>query len=186
MTDPAEVTQLLNLHRTGDRGALDRLLPLVYEELRRLVRAHLRGERSDHTLQPTALVHEAYVRLTGQRSVDGENRGQFLGIASQMMRRVLVNYAVARSTAKRQAGEDAVAAIPAVDGSKLVDVLAMDQALTRLKELDERQERIVELRVFAGLNVEETAEVLGLSPATVKREWAVARLWLRRELAQFP
>jgi RNA polymerase sigma factor (TIGR02999 family) len=184
MADPAEVTQLLNLHRAGDRDALDRLLPLVYEELRRLARAHLRNERDGHTLQPTALVHEAYVRLTGQKSVDWENRAQFLGIASQMMRRVLVNYAVARQAAKRQAVVGGGVTVETVEGRGLVDVLVMDQALTRLKEIDERQERIVELRCFAGLSVEETAEVLGLSTPTVKREWSVALLWLRRELAR--
>ncbi|QOY87008.1 ECF-type sigma factor [Paludibaculum fermentans] len=182
-----DVTQLLALHTAGDKSALDRLLPLVYEELRRLARAYLSRERDGHTLQPTALVHEAYMRLIGQQTVDWSNRAQFLGVAASMMRRVLVNYAEARNAARR----DSSGVLPdpgaaAVSDRQMVDILTLDQALSRLKDVDPRQMQIVELRYFAGLSIEETAEALNLSVATVKREWAVARLWVRRELAGSP
>ena len=182
MASQGEVTQLFEAHRGGDKQALDKVLPLVYDELRLLARLYLNRERGDHTLQPTALVHEAYMRLVGQYSVDWSNRGQFMGVAAKMMRRVLINYAEAKNSAKR---DDAMAMfeLPNIIDTKPVDVLALDIALDKLKEIDPLQERLVELRFFAGLTAEEAAEVLEVSTATVNREWAVARMWLRRELA---
>jgi RNA polymerase sigma factor (TIGR02999 family) len=179
-----EVTALLREWSSGDRGALERLMPLVYGELHKLAAFHLRSERGDHTLQPTALVHEAYLRLVGQRSVSWANRAHFYGIAAQMMRRVLVDHARRRLAAKRSPGtlyvdlgEEAVAA-----PDRVPELLALDRALTELERLDPRQARVVELRFFAGLSVEETAEVAGVSTATVKREWRTARAFLRHEI----
>jgi RNA polymerase sigma factor (TIGR02999 family) len=178
------VTQLLLAWQGGNQAALDELFPIVYDELRRLARGYLRQERPGHTLQPTALVHEAYLRLIDQRSVSWQNRAQFFGLAAQMMRRILVNHAVARRADKR--GGDAQR-IPLDDvlevlEARQVDVVALDLALTKLHDLDARQSQIVELRFFGGLTVEETAEVIGISPATVKREWTAAKLWLLREI----
>jgi RNA polymerase sigma factor (TIGR02999 family) len=179
-----EVTALLKEWSAGDRGALERLMPLVYGELRQLAASHLRSERGDHTLQPTALVHEAYLRLIGQRSVTWANRAHFFGIAAQMMRRVLVDHARRRLAAKRSPGTlyvdlgEEVAAAP----DRAPELLALDRALTELERLDPRQARVVELRFFAGLSVEETAEVAGVSTATVKREWRTARAFLRHEI----
>lgn len=159
-------------------------MPLVYGELRQLAASHLRSERGDHTLQPTALVHEAYLRLVGQRSVSWANRAHFFGIAAQMMRRVLVDHARRRLAAKRSPGAlridlgDEAAAAP----DRAPELLALDRALTELERLDPRQARVVELRFFAGLSVEETAEVAGVSTATVKREWRTARAFLRHEI----
>ena len=184
MPDPAEVTQLLIGCRQGDRQALDQLLPLVYDELRRLARGYLSRERAGHTLQPTALVHEAYLRLIGQQSVDWRNRAQFLGLAAQMMRRILVNHAEARQAAKRSRPEqDPWPEATALSESQLLDVLTLDRALVALHTLDPRQERIIELRYYAGLSLEETAEVMEISLATVKREWSIARLWIRQQLS---
>jgi RNA polymerase sigma factor (TIGR02999 family) len=168
----------------GDPGALDDCFPLVYYELRRLAGRFLRAEGDGHTLQPTALVHEAYLRLVGQRSVDWRNRAQFLGVAAEMMRRILVNHAVARRTEKRGGGASRVALDETVRVLEAddVDLLALDGALAALAAVDARASRVVELRFFAGLGIEETAEVLGVSPATVKRDWTVARAWLRRRL----
>ena len=179
---PSEVTQLLEQYRGGDKQALDKVLPIVYDELRQLARLYINRERAGHTLQPTALVHEAYMRLVGQFNVDWRNRGQFMGVAAKMMRRVLLNYAEARNAAKRDDGTAAFE-LPNIIDSKPIDVVALDIALDKLKEIDPLQERLVELRFFAGLNAEEAAEVLELSTATINREWAVAKLWLRRELA---
>ena len=179
-----EVTALLREWSAGDRGALERLMPLVYGELRQLAASHLRSERGDHTLQPTALVHEAYLRLVGQRSVSWANRAHFFGIAAQMMRRVLVDHARRRLAAKRSPGTlridlgEETAAAP----DRMPELLALDRALTELERLDPRQARVVELRFFAGLSVEETAEVAGVSTATVKREWRTARAFLRHEI----
>ena len=179
-----EVTALLREWSAGDRGALERLMPLVYGELRQLAASHLRSERGDHTLQPTALVHEAYLRLVGQRSVSWANRAHFFGIAAQMMRRVLVDHARRRLAAKRSPGTlridlgEETAAAP----DRMPELLALDRALTELERLDPRQARVVELRFFAGLSVEETAEVAGVSSATVKREWRTARAFLRHEI----
>jgi RNA polymerase sigma factor (TIGR02999 family) len=180
-----ELTGLLVAGGKGDRDALDRLLPAVYDELRSLAAAYLRAERPSHTLQPTALVHEAYMRLIDQRSVDWKNRAQFFGLAAQMMRRILVNHAEAKAAEKRGGGADRVTLNDAMNVSERqeVDVIAVDQALSRLAKLDERQAQIVELRFFAGLTVEEIAEILGVSSPTVKRDWSMAKAWLKRELA---
>ena len=180
-----EVTALLRDWSGGDRDALERLMPLVYQELRRLAASYLRVERPDHTLQPTALVHEAYLRLVDQRGVSWQNRAHFFGIAAQMMRRILVDHARRRQAAKRDATALRVQAMSAEGEEASVrdpELLALDQALCGLESLDARQARIVELRFFGGLTVEETAEVAGVSPATVKREWRTARAWLAREI----
>jgi RNA polymerase sigma factor (TIGR02999 family) len=180
-----DVTRLLADWSNGDRQALDELLPLVYEELRHLANAYLRREREGHTLQSTALVHEAFLRLVNQRDVHWRGRAHFFGIAAQMIRRILVDHARAQRAAKRGAGavrlelDDAIA----VAHQRDLDLIALDDALGRLAMLDERQSRIVELRFFAGLSVEDTAEVMGISTSTVKREWASARAWLFREVA---
>src|SRR6476659_9512069 len=187
MVAPAngEVTALLRDWSGGDQRALERLLPLVYGELRKLAAAYMRRERSDHTLQPTALVHEPYLRLVDQRAVDWRNRAHFFGIAAQMMRRILVDHARRRQAAKRDATALRLQAMSAEDeeaSDRDPELLALDQALCGLESLDARQARIVELRFFGGLTVEETAEVAGISPATVKREWRTARAWLAREI----
>jgi RNA polymerase sigma factor (TIGR02999 family) len=180
----ARITQLLVAWSGGRREALDDLLPLVYDELRRLASRYLRHESRDHTLQPTALVHEAYLRLIDQRKVRWHNRAHFYGIAAQIMRRILVDHARARRAEKRGAGWERVPLIedqlPAGAGD--VDVLALDEALGRLAAFDPQQERIVELRYFGGLTIDEVAEVVGLSAATVVREWTIAKAWLRAEL----
>jgi RNA polymerase sigma factor (TIGR02999 family) len=176
-----EVTALLRDWSGGDRTALERLMPLVYGELRRLAASYLRAERPDHTLQPTALVHEAYLRLIDQRGVNWQNRAHFFGIAAQMMRRILVDHARRRQAAKRDASTLRLRTSND-DGARDPEVLALDAALSGLESLDARQAHIVELRFFGGLTVEETAEVAGVSPATVKREWRTARAWLAREI----
>jgi RNA polymerase sigma factor (TIGR02999 family) len=168
----------------GDRGALEKLTPLVYEELKRLATRYLRRERREHTLQSTALVHEAWLRLIDQKHVHWQNRAQFFGIAAEMIRRILIDHARNRQAAKRGDGalkltlDDALAAPDIRD----LDLVALDDALQDLAKFDPQQSRMVELRFFAGLSIEESAEVLGVSPATVKREWAAARAWLYREL----
>ncbi|BAH37111.1 MAG TPA: RNA polymerase subunit sigma-70 [Gemmatimonas aurantiaca] len=169
-----------------DKDALDAALPFVYDELRALAQQYLHAERPDHTLQPTALVNEAYIRLTSQRQVNWGNRAQFLGIAAQMMRRILVNHAVARNAERRGGQLTHVTLDEAVSwsGERDLDLLELDEALARLAQLDPRQARMVELRFFAGLSIEDTATVLSLSPATIKREWTVAKAWLRRELTR--
>jgi RNA polymerase sigma factor (TIGR02999 family) len=178
--------RLLDRATEGDPRALKTLIPLVYDELRRLARAQLRRERPGHTLQTTALVHEAYLRLAGQEKLSFESRGHLRAIAANTMRRILVEHARARRAAKR-GGERA--RLTLTDGlglaeeSKPVDVLALDEALRRLAEVDPRASRVVELRFFGGLTVEETAEILGVSAPTIKREWALARAWLRREMS---
>ena len=167
--------------------ALGQMIPEVYEELRNLAQGYLSGERVNHTLQATALVHEAYLRLRGQHHVDWENRAQFLGIAARMMRRVLKNYAVARHAQKR-GGNDPVRVTldEAIEFYQRCDISveAVDDALSELEKLDPRQAEIVELRFFGGLTIEEIAKVLKISPATVKREWATAKLWLHRQLSE--
>lgn len=179
---PGELTRLLQAWRGGDEAARDRLLPIVYEDLRRRAAAHLRRDRHGHTLRPTDLVHETYLRLCGA-SVEWENRGQFFGVASRLMRQVLVDHARARAAAKRGRGlrvtlaED-VAFTPAAEP----DVLDVDRALDELAALDDRQARLVELRYFGGLTIEEAASVLGISTATANREWATAKMWLYRRL----
>ena len=186
--EPAHVTGLLQAWAAGDPAALEALLPAVYGELRRRAARALRRESPGHTLQTTDLVHEAYLRLVDQRQGVGANRAQFLGLAAVCMRRVLVDHARARQAAKRGGGARQITLtdLPVGDDSgdePAVDVLALDDALRRLAQLDPQQGRVVELRYFGGLNIEETAAALGVSPSTVKREWAVARAWLRRELA---
>ena len=184
----SHVTGLLRRWGRGDHEALDRLMPLVYEELHRMASRYMTSERAGHTLQSTALVHEAYVRLIDQHLVDWQNRAQFFGLAAQAMRRILVDHARSRGRAKRgsdppRVAMDTVDAIAAPDGVAVEDAVAIDVALNRLHTIDPGQAQIVELRFFGGLTVEETAEVLSLSPRTVKREWAMARAWLHRELA---
>jgi RNA polymerase sigma factor (TIGR02999 family) len=178
--DGPDVTTLLHAWAGGDVGAREQLVPLVYQDLRRRAAAYLRRERSDHTLQPTALVHEAYLRLVNQDHAAWQNRAQFFGVASQIMRRILVDHA-RRARMKKRSGrwakvtlDEQIAAMPPPG----VDVLDLDDALTRLAEFDPRKSRIAELRFFAGLSLEETGHVLGISVATVEREWQAARAWL--------
>lgn len=182
---PPDVTVLLRAWNDGQPGALDALMPIVYQELHRLARATLRGERHDHTLQATALVNEAYVRLVGQTRMQWQNRAQFFGTAAQFMRRILVDHARDRLAAKRGAGATRVELDEALLATteRGIDVLALDAALERLEQLDARQSKLVVLRFFGGLTIEEAATVLEISPATAKREWVTARVWLRRELA---
>jgi RNA polymerase sigma factor (TIGR02999 family) len=182
---PPDVTALLLSWSGGEAAAADRLIPVVYEELHRQAACAMRREGNSHTLQATALVHEAYLRLVDQQRVQWRNRAHFFGIAAEVMRRVLVDHARARDAAKRGGGAQRLTLGDALgvpsDGTD-ADVLALHEALERLALLDPDQARLVELRYFGGLNIEESAEALGVSPATVKREWAVARAWLRREL----
>jgi RNA polymerase sigma factor (TIGR02999 family) len=169
-------------HVEGDDAvAISEMMPDVYEDLRRLAETFLRGERTSHTLQRTALVHEAFLRLIGEKNLVWQNRGHFIGIFARVMRQTLTNYAVARHRLKR-GGPNALSLTLEFYESRKIDVTALDEALQALEVLDQRQARIVELRFFGGLTVEETAELLEISPATVKREWSVAKIWLRREL----
>jgi RNA polymerase sigma factor (TIGR02999 family) len=181
---PHDVTRLLVAWRQGDQVAQAHLLPLVYDELRRLAHRYLQRERPDHTLQATALVHEAYLRLIDQRQAQWQNRAHFFGLAAQMMRRILIDHARQHHAAKRGGAEQKLSLDEAVwvSAERTTDLVALDDALTRLAVLDPQQSRIVELRFFGGLTIEETAEVLGVSPATVKRDWSMAKAWLYREL----
>jgi len=163
-------------------AAISEMMPAVYDDLRRLAETFLRGERTAHTLQRTALVHEAFLRLIGEENLVWQNRSHFIGIFARVMRQTLINYAVARHRLKR-GGSDPLNLTLEFYDSRKIDVTALDQALQALESLDERQARIVELRFFAGLTVEETAELLEISPATVKRDWTLAKIWLRRELS---
>ena len=179
------ITQLLSEIKSGRQEVLSELLPLVYDELRRLANSYLRRERDNHTLQPTALVHEAYLRLVGQNTIEWQNRAHFFGIAARLMREILIEYARGRNRQKRGgelktqiALDDAVS----FQGEKQVDVIAVDEALAKLEKLDQRQARIVEMKFFGGLTIEEIAEVLDVSPTTVKREWATAKLLLYKML----
>jgi RNA polymerase sigma-70 factor, ECF subfamily len=183
--NPAQdLTQLLIKATEGDKVALDDALPLVYDELRKIAANYLRHERVDHTLQPTALVHEAYLRLIDQRKVDWKNRSQFFGLAAQMMRRILVNHAQEYKAQKRGSGEKLQLDVTVdVSFEEDLDMLALDQALNRLATVDEQKSKIVEMRFFGGLTIEETAQVIGRSHATVEREWTFAKAWLHRELA---
>jgi RNA polymerase sigma factor (TIGR02999 family) len=184
VTDDVEVTALLRAWAAGQPGAADRLVPIVYQQLRRRAAAYLRGERRNHTLQPTALVHEAYLRLADQQQAIWQNRSQFFGLASQMMRRILVDHARRRNMHKRSGQwlrlslTDCALPGPTVD----FDVLALDELLVRLAAFDARKSRVVELRYFGGLSLEETAEALDIAPRTVEREWRVARAWLHSQL----
>jgi RNA polymerase sigma-70 factor, ECF subfamily len=181
---PHEVTNLLLDWRNGDEAALARLTPLVYDELRRLAGGYLRRERAGHTLQATALVHEAYLRLIGQQHLDWQSRAHFFGVAAQVMRHVLVDQARSRRAAKRGGGEALLPLDEAADcaSEPAAEVIALDDALKSLARIDERKSRVVELRYFGGLTEEETAEVLGVSPATVRRESRLAEAWLCREV----
>ena len=178
------VSKLLQNWGQGDQGAREALIPLVYDELRRLARRYLRRERPDHTLQSAALVNEAYLRLIRQEHPQWQNRAHFFGVAAQLMRHILVDHARNRAAAKRGAGAPRLTLDPdiALPQERDVDLMALDDALNQLAALDPQQSRLVELRFFGGLSIEETSVVLGVSPATVKREWATARAWLQREM----
>ena len=179
----SQITQLLNAWQEGRQGAIDELIPLVYQELRKLARSYLRNERPDHTLQATALVNEAYLRLLGQKNVQWENRKHFFGIASQLMRRILVDHARKRAAGKRGGAEPLLLFDEdQVAPSEQPELVELDAALDAFAKIDPDQAKLVELRYFTGLTIDETAKVLELSPATVKREWIVAKAWLRREL----
>lgn len=200
---PQPVTQLLAEWSRGDQRAFAKLSALLYSELRQMAQRHLRRERGNHTIQSTALVNEAFVRLVAQQSVDWQSRAHFFGLASKLMRRILVDYARARLASKRGGGANLVSleeisqpreadegdaptptALHHLDAHTQEDVSAIDEALSRLELLDSRQAQIVEMRYFGGLTVEQTAEALGISEATVKREWTLARAWLKRELGK--
>ena len=178
------LTELLINASRGDKNSLDEILPLVYDELRKIAQNYLNRERGDHTLQATALVHEAYLRLIDQRKVDWQNRSQFFGLAAQMMRRILVNHAEEHKAQKRGSGQK-LQLDETVDVSfeENLDLLDLDEALKKLAEFDEQKSRIVEMRFFGGLTIEETAQVLEKSHATIEREWAFAKAWLYRELS---
>jgi RNA polymerase sigma factor (TIGR02999 family) len=186
MSEPAqnEVSKLLVRWRNGDKSALDKLAPLVHEELRRLARHYLRGERIGHTLQPTALVNEAYMRFVNLREIEWQNKAHFFAIAATIMRRILVDHARGRNYAKRGGAQQRLSLSKAdrFANQPDIDLVALDDALIALETMSPQQSRIVELRFFGGLTIEETAEVLGISHATVERDWAVARAWLRREI----
>jgi RNA polymerase sigma factor (TIGR02999 family) len=191
MQDPHDITRLLDAWSAGDPGALEDLLPLVLDDLRRIARGYLARERPGHTLQPTALIHEVYLRLLGRRSVQWENRGQFFTGMAEIMRRILVDHARRKKAQKKGGGSAPAAFDEALDTHTLwgpvlrgidIDLVALDEALGRLAEVDPRQTQVVELRYFAGLTIEETAQTLEISPMTVKREWHTARLWLLKQL----
>ena len=186
MTTPApqDVTRLLIAWGNGDQAAFDELLPLVHQELHRLAHRHLGRERGGHALQTTALVHEAYLRLIDQKEVQWQNRAHFFAVAATLMRRILVDHARARQYQKRGGGAQQVTFDEALEVSdeRAAEVVALDEALTALAEFDERKSRMVELRFFGGLSIEETAEVLGVSPGTVMRDWTLAKTWLQRQI----
>ena len=185
-TPTSDVTKLLHDWSQGDAAALEKLIPLVFEDLRQIAGRLFQREADSHTLQPTALVSEVYLRLMDQHNIQWQNRQQFFGVAALMMRRILVDHAKGRQAAKRGSGmpkvplDETIAAIEQKD----IDFVALDEALSRLTEIDPRQEQIVGLRFFMGLSNEEIAEVLDISVTTVKREWRMARLWLHRELTR--
>jgi RNA polymerase sigma-70 factor, ECF subfamily len=188
MASPEEMTQLLVAWSKGDREALEKLMPLVYDELHRMASNYLRGERPDHILQTTALVHEAYIRLIDSQNVQWQDRAHFFAISAQLMRRILVSHARSQLAAKRGGRGYRLTLSEAADLSvepsqeRDLDIVALDNALNRLAARDERKSKIVELRYFGGLSLEETAEVLGISPGTIKREWRMARAWLYSEI----
>ena len=193
-TQDRPVTRLLVQWSGGNEAALDELTSLLYRELRSLAQRHLRRERANHTIQRTALVHEAFVRLINQQSVDWRSRGHFFALASTLMRRILVDHARARLSSKRGGGLPVASLEEIPDAAELVDesadadedITALDAALTRLAAIDDRQVQIVQMRYFGGLTIEETAQALDISEATVKREWTLARAWLKRELSKGP
>lgn len=185
-TPPSEITQLLRKWSEGDRASLDQLMPIVYQELRKLANNYLRGERSDHTLQPTALINEAYIRLVKQDFPEWQSRKHFFGVAAQLMRQILVEHARARATARRGDGAQKLSLdeAPVFSQERAADLVALDDALTALARFDERKVRIVELRYFGGFSVEEVANALDISLATVGREIRMAQAWLHREMAK--
>jgi RNA polymerase sigma factor (TIGR02999 family) len=184
MASSPDVTALLADWSRGNRSALHQLLPLVYAELRRIAARQLRSERAGHTLQPTALVHEVYLRLVDQRQVDWRNRAHFFGVAAQIMRRILVDHARRHAAGKRGEGVQCVSVddAPELAASNDLPILALDHALDRLQKVDAELARIVELRAFGGLTIEDTAHLLQVSPSTAKRDWRTAKAWLKREL----
>jgi RNA polymerase sigma factor (TIGR02999 family) len=183
-TAPGEVTHLLLELRQGNKEAEGRLIPLVYNELRRIAAIHLRREAPDHSLQPTALVHEAYLRLTDIKEIDWQSRSHFFAVSATLMRRILVDHARAGKAHKRGNGWDAISLNEAILPSpeRAPEILALDEALNKLATLDQRQSRIVELRFFAGMSEEEAGNALGISERTVKRDWRIAKAWLFKEL----
>lgn len=185
MTAPSEITGLLVDWGNGDKAALDRLFPLVEKELHRLAHSYMRRENRDHTLQTSALVNEAYIRLVDQKDTRWQNRAHFFGIAATIMRRILINYARDRHRKKRggQAVQVSLSEVAVMSDQKSSELIALDEALNKLAELDERKARVVELRHFGGLGVEETAEVLGVSTATVNRDFKMAKAWIWREIS---
>ena len=184
MSSPPDITALLVDWSKGDKTALDKLFPLVERELHRLAHSYMRRENPDHTLQTTALVNEAYLRLVDQKNTHWQNRAHFFGIAAQIMRRILMNYARDRHRLKRGGGaiQVSLSEVDLVSGTKASELLALDEALDRLSAIDERKARVVEFRYFGGLSVEETAEVLQVSSITVMRDWNMAKAWLAREI----
>jgi len=185
-TPQNEITQLLRKWSEGDRAALDQLMPIVYQELRKLANSYLRGERSDHTLQPTALINEAYLRLVKQDFPEWQSRKHFYGVAAQLMRQILVEHARTRAAAKRGAGAQKLSLdeAPIFSRERAADLVALDDALTALAKFDERKAHVVELRYFGGLSIEEVAAALDISVATVGREMRMAQAWLHREMAK--
>jgi RNA polymerase sigma factor (TIGR02999 family) len=183
-TNSSEISLLLDQYRDGQAEAFERLMELVYDDLRRIAAWQLQTERPGHTLQPTALVHEAYLKLAGQNPVEWQNKAHFFALAAQVMRHILVDHARARQRDKRGGGQVSVALDEALKLSHPSEpgLVELDEALSMLARQDARKSRIVELRYFGGLSIEETAEVLGISPTTVRREWTLAKAWLRREL----
>jgi RNA polymerase sigma factor (TIGR02999 family) len=182
-----QITQLLKKWSEGNQEILDKLMPLVYEELRRQASRYLRRERSNHTLQTTALIHEAYLKLVDQKEVEWQSRAHFFAIAAQAMRRILVDYARERHRDKRGGNAENLPieeALMVSSQEKSVDLVALDEALTRLAKFDERQARVVELRYFSGLSIEETADVLGVSNVTVRRDWNMAKAWLHQQITK--
>lgn len=185
MAEPNEVTELLSRIGSGDKHAPDELLPVVYEDLRRLARAYFTNERPEHTLQATALVHEAYIRLVNWEQVSWQNRAHFFAVAAEVMRKVLIDHARARKAAKRDGGERILLEeTVSLAANKPIDLLNLEDALVALEKLDPRQAKVVELRFFGGLSIEETAYLLDVSATTVKREWSFAKAWLQRELTR--
>ena len=184
MDNSGNITQLLNDYKSGNREAIDEIFPLVYDELRKLASSRLKSERDDHTLQPTALVHEAYLRLIEQNKQTWENRIHFFGLAAEMMRRILVNHALGKNRIKRFGNQTRLALDEAVSFAqeKEIDVVLLDEALVNLAKFDAAQAKIIELKFFGGLTNEEVAEVLGISDSTVKREWRIAKAWLHQQL----
>lgn len=184
MTASRDVTVLLREMSDGDKNAPEQILPLVYDELRKLAHAYLKNERQDHTLQATALVHEAYIRMIDWKTVSWQNRAHFFSVAANIMRNILVDHARAKRSSKRDGQKIALDDAVSFSREKDLDLLRLEESLKILEEMDERQAKIVELRFFGGLSIEETAYVMDVSPSTVKREWVIAKAWFQRELTR--